>query len=117
MYARDKKGMMMRLIVSTFSLIIACLLLPFPSFADDYERYQAVPFGNGGIFIIDTKEGHTWTWSNRGGHAVDGKSLSLEYQGNVRSNMKLKKTKKANLENDSHASRSDAVSEEEESRF
>lgn len=87
-----------------YSLIIYGSLLPSLSFANDYERYKAVPLGgSGGIFIIDTKEGHTWTWSNRAGHTADGESLSLDYQGNVRSNMKLKKTKRADLGNSSHA--------------
>lgn len=100
--------MMIRLSMIAYSLIMSCFFLASPSFAEDYERYKAVPLGIGGIFIIDTKEGHTWTWSNKGGTTVEGKSLSLEYQGNVRSNMKSKKTKKVDLKNDFHASPSGA---------
>lgn len=107
----------MRFSMITYLLILSCLFLPNPSFANDYERYKAVAFGNGGIFIIDTKEGHTWTWSNRGDYTVDGHTLSLEYQGNVRSNMKFKKQKKITLDNDSHIPASDVANEDGELRY
>ena len=107
----------MRLIMITCSLLIACLLFPYSSFADENERYKAVPLGSGGIFIIDSKEGHTWTWSNKGGHNIDGKNSSLVYQGSVRSNMKLKKKQKVNLENDSHASLGGEPVDDEELRY
>ena len=52
------------------------------------ERYKAIPMYGGGIFIIDTREGHTWTWSNNAGKvSKDGKSERLKYQGNVIKNI------------------------------
>ena len=107
----------MRINIITYSLLVGALFLPYPSFANDYERYQAVPLGSGGIFIIDSKDGHVWTWSNRGGHAANGKSLSIEYQGSVRSNMDVKKKTNLDLEHNSHASSTGITNEDGEVRY
>ncbi len=54
------------------------------------ERYKAFPMSPGGyVFILDTKEGHAWVWSNTGREQVSpsGKNPRIVYQGNVRKNM------------------------------
>lgn len=65
------------------------------SFASENERYKAIPMASGGyVFIIDTKEGHAWTWSSggTGGASSNGVNPHIVYQGNVRQNMKKSKS-------------------------
>lgn len=65
------------------------LFLPTQALADN-ERYKAIPLAAGGyVFILDTQEGHAWTWSNAGpGQASpSGSNPRIVYQGNVRRNM------------------------------
>lgn len=74
-----------------WSLLIAggMLLLPQPACAD-VERYRPVPLGGGLVFILDTREGHAWTWQSSivGGVSASGETPRITYQGNVRKNMK-----------------------------
>lgn len=61
-----------------------------PVQASDNERYKAIPMASGGyVFIIDTREGHAWTWNSAGqGQASpSGSNPRIVYQGNVRTNM------------------------------
>ncbi|MFN3716551.1 MAG: hypothetical protein ACK4R8_07495 [Thiobacillus sp.] len=51
-------------------LLSALLVLPGLSRADDNSRYQALPLsgteggkGAGRAFILDTRDGHVWVWS------------------------------------------------------
>lgn len=58
--------------------------------ASENERYKAIPASPGGpILIIDTKEGHLWTWNNNGVEETDAAGVNprIRYQGNVRKNM------------------------------
>lgn len=43
----------------------------------------------GYVFIIDTREGHAWTWNSAGQGQVSpsGTNPRIIYQGNVRKNM------------------------------
>ncbi len=70
---------------------ICLLLVPALAHATDNERYKAIPMASGGyVFIIDTREGHAWTWNNAGTGQVSksGENPRITYQGNVRKNMK-----------------------------
>jgi hypothetical protein len=76
--------------------LVACLFCTCGLFlfstaaAADNERYKAIPLAAGGyVFILDTLEGHAWTWSNAGpGQAgPSGSNPRIVYQGNVRRNM------------------------------
>lgn len=61
------------------------------AFASENERYKAIPMAAGGyVFILDTREGHAWTWSSggTGGASANGVNPHIVYQGNVRQNMK-----------------------------
>lgn len=83
-----------------FTLICATLLAwalfgPALVQASDNERYKAIPMASGGyVFIIDTREGHAWTWNNAGQGQVSpsGVNPHIVYQGNVRKNMSPPKT-------------------------
>lgn len=80
-----------RLFILSFSLFFLCILNT-PSYAD-VERYIAVPLGGGSsVFILDTREGHAWTWthSGQGQVGIGGVNPHFTYQGNVRHNMKPK---------------------------
>lgn len=66
-----------------------------PVIAADVGRYQAVPMdgdgpgrGNGRVLIIDTQEGHVWTWSGNEllGDGDTGRRYgsAFVYQGKVR---------------------------------
>lgn len=59
----------------------------------DVERYIAVPLGGGYVFILDTREGHAWTWTSSipGEAKKNGVNPKLSYQGNVRQNMQPRK--------------------------
>ena len=67
-----------------------CTFLVSAAEASENERYKAIPASPGGpILIIDTKEGHLWTWNNSGVEETDtaGVNPRIRYQGNVRKNM------------------------------
>lgn len=74
-----------------WSLLVAggILLQPQPVCAD-VERYRPIPLGGGLVFILDTREGHAWTWqmTPSGNVSSSGESSRIIYQGNVRKNMK-----------------------------
>ncbi len=75
--------------ICTSGLVL--LLMESSAFATENERYKAIPIGMGGyVFIIDTREGHIWTWNNVGGGQTSpsGGNPKVVYQGNVRNNMK-----------------------------
>lgn len=66
-----------------------------PVIAADVGRYQAVPMdgdgpgrGSGRVLIIDTQEGHVWTWSGNEllGDGGSGRRYgsAFVYQGKVR---------------------------------
>lgn len=56
----------------------------------DVERYRPVPLGSGLVFILDTREGHAWTWQSGtpGNASASGENPRIVYQGNIRKNMK-----------------------------
>ena len=61
----------------------------------DVERYIAVPLGGGAsVFVLDTREGHAWTWTHSGQGQVGagGVNPHFTYQGNVRNNMRPPKS-------------------------
>lgn len=74
-----------------FLLIVSFVFLDDLSvFASENERYRAFPMATGGyVFILDTREGHIWTWSNTGPEQVSssGQNPRILYQGNIRKNM------------------------------
>lgn len=76
-------------------LLTAVLAMPGLSGADDDGRYQALPLagaegskGGGRAFILDTREGHVWIWSeNELVTAPDGSrryGAGFVYQGRLR---------------------------------
>lgn len=76
---------------TVWSLLVAggMLLQPLPACAD-VERYRPIPLGGGLVFILDTREGHAWTWQSSiaGGVSAGGETPRIIYQGNVRKNMR-----------------------------
>ncbi len=49
-----------------FGVCSLLLCSPSPAHAEN-ERYKAFPMSPGGyVFILDTKEGHIWTWNTAG---------------------------------------------------
>lgn len=84
-----------RFSLRTGLLCLCVLLVPVVSHADGNERYKAIPLASGGyVFILDTKEGHAWTWNSAGQGQVSpsGVNPHFTYQGNVRKNMNPPKT-------------------------
>ena len=72
------------------AMLSGCFFWHDPASASENERYKAIPASPGGpILIIDTKEGHLWTWNNMGIGEVDesGINLRIRYQGNLKKNM------------------------------
>ncbi len=78
----------------TLSILLGLLALPLTAFAAD-ERYQALPLagaaggqGGGRAFILDTRDGHVWIWSeNEPVLAPDGSrryGSGFIYQGRLR---------------------------------
>lgn len=78
----------------TLCILLALLTLPLAGFAAD-ERYQALPLpgaaggqGGGRAFILDTRDGHVWIWSeNEPILAPDGSRRYVSgfiYQGRLR---------------------------------
>ncbi|OYW64441.1 MAG: hypothetical protein B7Y26_07525 [Hydrogenophilales bacterium 16-64-46] len=76
-------------------LLTALLAMSGLSGADDDGRYQALPLagvegskGSGRAFILDTREGHVWIWSeNELVTAPDGSrryGAGFVYQGRLR---------------------------------
>lgn len=67
--------------------LFTCIFLFWESVAQasENERYKAIPLGGGAsVFIIDTREGHIWTWVNEGRSAApSGSNNQIRYQGNV----------------------------------
>ncbi len=69
----------------------AFFLFTSTAVASENERYQAIPTSpSGPILIVDTQEGHLWTWNNNGTEETNtaGVNPRIRYQGNVRQNMK-----------------------------
>lgn len=76
-------------------LLAAWLAMPGLPRADDDGRYQALPLagseggkGGGRAFILDTRDGHVWVWSeNELVTAADGSrryGAGFIYQGKLR---------------------------------
>jgi len=82
-------------IISTSLVILFVLLIATPAIAADsgIGRYSAILIGgqegrNSVVFILDTKEGHVWTW----GLAVVSMKKVVEritYKGRVRPGKKM----------------------------
>lgn len=76
--------------------LACCLFFSGNAAASENERYRAIPTApNGFVLIIDTKEGHLWTWNNNGVGETDAMGVNprIRYQGNVRKNMKTPASK------------------------
>lgn len=72
------------------AMLSGCFFWHGSASASENERYKAIPASPGGpILIIDTKEGHLWTWNNNGVEETDAAGVNprIRYQGNVRKNM------------------------------
>lgn len=78
----------------TLCIVLGLLALPMAGLAAD-ERYQALPLagaaggqGGGRAFILDTRDGHVWIWSeNELVTAPDGSrryGAGFIYQGKLR---------------------------------
>lgn len=78
----------------TLFMLLALFVLPVTALADA-ERYQAFPLaggatgqGGGRAFVLDTREGHVWIWSeNEPVAAPDGSrryGAGFIYQGKLR---------------------------------
>ena len=59
-----------------FFIILSVLLMALPAAAEEYGRYRAIVMQEGGrtgqsgsfspkVFIIDSKDGHIWTWEKK----------------------------------------------------
>ena len=87
------------------AMLSGCFFWHDSASASENERYKAIPASPGGpILIIDTKEGHLWTWNNNGVEETDAAGVNprIRYQGNVRKNMKTpEKNTLPSLSNDS----------------
>ena len=85
-----KKGISCKAVLVA-AMLSGCFFWHDPASASENERYKAIPASPGGpILIIDTKEGHLWTWNNNGVEETDAAGVNprIRYQGNVRKNMK-----------------------------
>jgi len=81
---------LMRFFLISTCLLGALILLPAGQTFAENERYKAIPMASGGfVFILDTREGHAWTWTNAGTGQVSktGENPRFTYQGNVKKNM------------------------------
>ena len=59
------------------------VMLSAATVAGAVERYQAVVIQEGSsprVFILDTREGHMWTWTE----TIRGTDQELRYEGRVR---------------------------------
>ena len=84
-----KKGISCKTVLVA-AMLSVCFFWHDPASASENERYKAIPASPGGpILIIDTKEGHLWTWNNNGVEETDAAGVNprIRYQGNVRKNM------------------------------
>ena len=84
-----KKGISCKAVLIA-AMLSGCFFWHDPASASENERYKAIPASPGGpILIIDTKEGHLWTWNNNGVEETDAAGVNprIRYQGNVRKNM------------------------------
>ena len=84
-----KKGISCKAVLIV-AMLSGCFFWHDPASASENERYKAIPASPGGpILIIDTKEGHLWTWNNSGVEETDAAGVNprIRYQGNVRKNM------------------------------
>ena len=84
-----KKGVSCKAVLVA-AMLSGCFFWHDPASASENERYKAIPASPGGpILIIDTKEGHLWTWNNSGVEETDAAGVNprIRYQGNVRKNM------------------------------
>ena len=84
-----KKGISCKAVLIA-AILSGCFFWHDPASASENERYKAIPASPGGpILIIDTKEGHLWTWNNNGVEETDAAGVNprIRYQGNVRKNM------------------------------
>ena len=84
-----KKGISCKAVLIV-AMLSGCFFWHDPASASENERYKAIPASPGGpILIIDTKEGHLWTWNNNGVEETDAAGVNprIRYQGNVRKNM------------------------------
>lgn len=79
--------------VSVISVLLLYLFVFSSQVKADVERYMALPLGGGYVFILDTREGHAWTWTSSipGEAQKNGVNPKLTYQGNVRQNMQPRK--------------------------
>ena len=77
-------------------LVFLFLLVPLGVFAEEIGRYQVVvipkvaPLDADKVFILDTKEGHMWTWTQyqKIKDASEG-GRYLTYQGKVKPSQKM----------------------------
>ena len=84
-----KKGISCKAVLIA-AILSGCFFWHDPASASENERYKAIPASPGGpILIIDTKEGHLWTWNNNGVEETDAAGVNprIRYQGNVRKNI------------------------------
>jgi len=84
-----KKGISCKAVLVA-AVLSGCFFWHDPASASENERYKAIPASPGGpILIIDTKEGHLWTWNNNGVEETDAAGVNprIRYQGNLRKNM------------------------------
>ena len=64
-------------------IVLFCVMLSAAAVAGAVERYQAVVIQEGSsprVFILDTREGHMWTWTE----TIRGTDQELRYEGRVR---------------------------------
>ena len=77
------------------AMLSGCFFWHGSASASENERYKAIPASPGGpILIIDTKEGHLWTWNNNSVEETDAAGVNprIRYQGNVRKNIFVPKS-------------------------
>ena len=89
------------------AMLSGCFFWHDSASASENERYKAIPASPGGpILIIDTKEGHLWTWNNNGVEETDAAGVNprIRYQGNVRKNMSPPKRSTFNTSKQSNLS-------------
>ena len=74
----------MRKVIFATLIILCVLLVAMPAIADsEIGRYQAIRMDDNVTFIIDTKEGHLWTW------ALKHRTAALFYCGRVKQGTRM----------------------------
>ena len=64
-------------------LVLFALTIPAVGEANEVGRYQVVPLGTSdAVVVIDTKEGHLWTWTGNPRVPTEG-YVGIIYQGIV----------------------------------